>query len=74
MFLEVYEDWVPLGVWRFRELARRALAGQAVRSGSLDEVLKMVWKRLRIPAGEWLRADKLLGHYKRQTLLDRFAG
>lgn len=74
VFLEVYDDWVPLGVWRFRELARRALAGQAVRSGDLDEALEMVWKRLKIPAEEWVRADKLLGHYKRQTRLDRFAG
>ncbi len=73
-FLEVYRDWVPLGVWRFRELARRALQGPASKSGRLEESLAEVWKKLRIPAAEWLKADRLLGHYKRQTLLDKFAG
>src|SRR5207245_5168900 len=27
VFLEVTKEWVPLGVWRFRELARKALTG-----------------------------------------------
>ncbi len=73
-FLEVYRDWVPLGVWRFRELARRALKGPGWRSGSLDEGLGEVWRRLRIPAVEWLRADRLLGYYKQQSQLGNFTG
>jgi hypothetical protein len=72
-FLEVYQDWVPLGVWRFRELARRALSSPAFKTGSLEQALSQVWRNLRIPAAEWLRADKLLGHYKKQALLDLFA-
>ena len=71
-FLEVYRDWVPLGVWRFRELARRALAGPAWKSTSLELALSEVWGRLKIPASEWLGADRLLAHYKRQTQLDVF--
>ncbi len=71
-FLEVYRDWVPLGVWRFRELARRALSGPSVKVARLEEALLEVWRRLRIPAVEWLGADKLLGHYKKQVLLDLF--
>jgi hypothetical protein len=71
-FLEVYQDWVPLGVWRFRELARRALSSPAFKTGSLEQALSQVWRNLRIPAAEWLRADKLLGHYKKQALLDLF--
>ncbi len=73
-FLEVYRDWVPLGVWRFRELARRALAGPAVRTGSLEAALSEVWRRLKIPASDWLTADRLLAHYKKQARLDLFAG
>ena len=71
-FLEVYQDWVPLGVWRFRELARRALSAPAFKTGSLEQALLQVWRKLRIPAAEWLRAAKLLGHYKKQALLDVF--
>jgi len=73
-FLEVYRDWVPLGVWRFRELARRALAGPVLKPGGLEVALAEVWKRLKIPSKEWLSVDRLLTHYKRQALLDRFAG
>ncbi len=73
-FLEVYRDWVPLGVWRFRELARRALTGLPWRTGSLEYALGEVWRRLKIPAGVWLGADRLLTHYKKQSLLDRFIG
>ncbi len=73
-FLEVYRDWVPLGVWRFRELARRALSGPGWKGGSLEEGLGEAWRRLKIPVREWLGADRLLGHYKRQALLDRFTG
>jgi hypothetical protein len=71
-FLEVYQDWVPLGVWRFRELARRALSSPGLRAESLDQALSEVWRRLRIPASEWLRADMLLAHFKKQALLDLF--
>lgn len=71
-FLEVYQDWIPLGVWRFRELARRALTDPGFKTGSLEDALSEVWRRLRIPASEWLLADKLLGHYKKQVLLDLF--
>lgn len=73
-FLEVCPDWVPLGVWRFRELARRALSGPGWKGGSLDDALAEAWRRLRIPAKEWLGADRLLAYYKRQALLDRFTG
>ncbi len=74
VFLEVYREWVPLGVWRFRELARKALTGQGWEGASLDLALGEVWKRLRIPAGDWLGADRLVGYYKRQSSLDRFTG
>ena len=37
VFMEVYEDWVPLGVWRYRELARAALQKKPLRFASLDQ-------------------------------------
>ena len=71
-FLEVDRDWVPLGVWRFRELARRALSGQPIVSSSLEASLSEVGQRLRIPLRSWIVSSKLVNHYKRQLPLDQF--
>ncbi|TMI67247.1 hypothetical protein E6H16_04075 [Candidatus Bathyarchaeota archaeon] len=71
-FLEVDRDWVPLGVWRFRELARRALSGQPIVSSSLEASLSEVGQRLSIPLRSWIVSSKLVNHYKRQLPLDQF--
>ncbi len=71
-FLEVDRNWVPLGVWRFRELARRALYGKPVVSGSLESSLLEAGRRLTIPIQTWVRASKLVNHYRRQLPLDQF--
>ncbi|TMI43253.1 hypothetical protein E6H23_02885 [Candidatus Bathyarchaeota archaeon] len=71
-FLEVDRDWVPLGVWRFRELARRALSGQPIVLSSLEASLSEVGQRLRIPLRSWIVSSKLVNHYKRQLPLDQF--
>lgn len=72
VFLEVTKDWVPLGVWRFRELARRALTGQASSFRSLDDTIAEARKRLLIPYGNWSEASRLLSYYKQQSVLDRY--
>jgi hypothetical protein len=69
VFLEVTKEWVPLGVWRFRELARRALAGSPSRFGNIEEALLEAWKRLLIPSGIWTGASRLLSYYKTQKHL-----
>ena len=71
-FLEVDLDWVPLGVWRFRELARRALSGKPTIQSSLEASLSVVGNRLKIPLRSWLVPSKLVNHYKRQLPLDQF--
>ena len=72
VFLEVTKEWVPLGVWRFRELARRALRENPSRFMSLDEALLEAWKRLLIPSGNWAEASRLLGYYKAQKQLSHW--
>jgi DNA repair protein NreA len=74
VFLEVTKEWVPLGVWRFRELARKALTGTPSRFSSLDEALSMARKRLLIPYRHWAEASRLLSYFKQQSVLDRFVG
>jgi len=73
VFLEVTKEWVPLGVWRFRELARRALTGDPSRFKSLEEALSEAWKRLLIPSRNWAEASRLLGYYKAQKQLSHWA-
>ena len=59
VFMEVYEGWVPLGVWRYRELARAALAKPAVRFPTLDEAEAELGHRLQLPLANWWRASAL---------------
>ncbi len=73
-FLEVNRDWVPLGVWRFRELARKAFENPSWEGGTLEEALHQIWGRMKIPAPHWTVASKILVHYRKQALLDSFAG
>lgn len=69
-FLEVTRDWVPLGVWRFRELSRRALQQTPWEGGSIDQALAEIWKRLEISDRYWTASSKIVAHLKKQSLLD----
>ena len=73
VFLEVTKEWVPLGVWRFRELARRALTGTPSRFTTLEEALSEARKKLLIPYRNWLDASRLLSYYKTQKQLSHWA-
>ncbi len=71
-FLEVYREWIPLGVWRFRELAREALRGRARRFSTLKEGLEVLRGRLRIPLERWLDRSKLHSFLTTQKRLEDF--
>jgi hypothetical protein len=72
VFLEVTKEWVPLGVWRFRELARRALTGDPYRFTTLEDALSEARKRLLIPYRNWTEASRLLSYYKMQKQLSHW--
>ncbi|MFW9923711.1 MAG: hypothetical protein ACFFDW_10545, partial [Candidatus Thorarchaeota archaeon] len=40
VFMEVDKDWIPLGVWRFREIAKEALKFKPLIFNSLEEGFK----------------------------------
>jgi len=69
VFFEVDRGWVPLGVWRFRELTRRALESGFRRFGSLEEALGYVGPRLRIPLGRYLSRSRLVPFIRGQARL-----
>ena len=73
VFMEVYDDWVPLGVWRYRELARAALATRPARFASLDEAESELGRRLRLPMPNWWRASALRGYLRSQRRITSYA-
>jgi hypothetical protein len=73
VFMEIDpQHWVPLGVWRFREIARRALQSHGKKFTSLDEALKEIGRHLRNPIDRWLKVSKLYREFTTQTLITDF--
>lgn len=64
--MEVYEGWVPLGVWRYRELARAAFARGGGRFGTIEEAERDLASRLRLPLANWWKASVLRRYVRSQ--------
>ncbi len=73
VFMEVYDDWVPLGVFRYRELARAGLAKAPVRFATLDEAEAEVGRRMRLPLENWWRASVLRAYLRGQRRITEYA-
>ncbi len=69
VFMEVYRDWIPLGVWRYREIAREALQQPPARFESLEEALVALGPRLHLRWQRWVQASRLLRFLARQRRL-----
>jgi len=72
VFLEVYPEWIPLGVWRFREICRRALAKQPIETNNLRDALDVLKSKLRLPLEHWLRHSSILKYHRNQTRITSF--
>jgi len=72
VFMEVYPEWIPLGVWRFREICREALRRKPIILNTLGEALDEMKNRLRIPLIRWLEKSEILRIFKTQTRLTEF--
>jgi hypothetical protein len=70
--MEVYPEWIPLGVWRFREICRGALRRSPIVFNTLEEALDEMRKRLRLPLSRWLEKTEILRWFKSQTRLTKF--
>lgn len=66
------EYWAPLGVWVVRETVRHALAGKPQRFGSVEEAVKTIAQRLRVPTQRWVPKSKILSDLKQQLKLADF--
>jgi len=67
--LEVGKGWLPLGVWRFRELAREALSKDHTRFDTLQEAIKALTQTLGSTASAWARVSRLLAFVRTQRSL-----
>jgi hypothetical protein len=70
VFMEIDpQRWVPLGVWRFREIARRALAKRGRKFSTLEEAVEHIGARLVNPVDRWLKVSEIYKEFTTQTTL-----
>ncbi len=72
-FLEVYPEWIPLGVWRFRELARSALKKPPEKHETLDDALAAMGRKVRVRMQNWMRQSVLLPYLAKQRRIEEYA-
>jgi hypothetical protein len=73
VFLETDPQvWIPLGVWRFREIAKRALDKGVKKFESIEEATAEIGKYLRNPVDRWLQKSQLYQDFKNQLKLTDF--
>jgi hypothetical protein len=72
VLMEVYPEWIPLGVWRFREICREALKRQPVTFNTLKEAFSELEKKLKLPLARWLEKSEIMQQFKNQTRLTSF--
>jgi hypothetical protein len=73
VFLETDPQvWIPLGVWRFREIAKRALDRGVKKFQSMEEAIAEIGNYLRNPVQRWLQKSQLFQDYKNQLKLTDF--
>jgi len=72
VFLEVGKEWVPMGVWRFREIAKEALKQEPMKFDSLEQAYVELKKRMVLPLERWLNKSHTLKILKTQPTLESF--
>jgi len=71
VFFEVDVGWIPLGVWRFREIVRAALEQRPKKYASIQEVLEGLRGSLRLGVSRYLWKSRLIPQLLTQTKLQR---
>jgi hypothetical protein len=73
VFLETDPQvWIPLGVWRFREIAKRALNLGVRRFQTMEEAVAEIGYHLRNPVQRWLQKSQLYQDLMNQMKLTDF--
>ncbi len=69
VFFEIGPGWIPLGVWRFREIVRKALEKPCERFHTLEEALNAVRGRVKMPLQKYLHKSRLINFLAKQQRL-----
>jgi len=69
VFMEVKNDWIPLGVWRFRELAKEALTTTPQSFDTLEKAITAISGLIYTPMKPWLSASNLYKYMRQQRKL-----
>jgi hypothetical protein len=72
VFIEVYPEWIPIGVWRIREIVREALRGRGLKATTLEEAIDILRDRLRISIDRWLSKSYIYRLVSSQDRLDHY--
>jgi hypothetical protein len=72
VFMEVGTEWIPLVVWRFREICREAMCKPPAKFRTVEQAFSELEKRLRIPISVWIKEGHLISYHKEQHGLERF--
>ena len=72
VLMEVYPEWIPLGVWRFREICREALKREPLRFDRLEDAMNELNGRLALSLARWLDNSEIMRWFKTQTRLTSF--
>ncbi|WXG46079.1 MAG: Nre family DNA repair protein [Candidatus Atabeyarchaeum deiterrae] len=64
--LEVKKEWIPLGVWRVREILREATKKPPFKANSLKDALNELGKHLTLPLPNWTSRSKVLEIFRKQ--------
>ncbi|HLB66894.1 MAG TPA: hypothetical protein VJN63_00220 [Thermoplasmata archaeon] len=73
VFMEVHRGWIPLGVWRYREIARAALSRPPSKFSRIDDAEAWLRARLQLPLENWWRASVLRRYLRDQRRITDFA-
>lgn len=72
VFIEIYPEWVPIGVWRIRELCRKALINTYMKFSSLNEALSELKNRFKLPFNRWVSKSYVINFILKQEEITRF--
>jgi hypothetical protein len=67
------EYYAPLGSWKIREALRDAFRSQPKKFGTVEEALRSMTSRIRMPFNQWIRKARLLRSFLTQSKLREFA-
>ncbi|MCX8187661.1 MAG: hypothetical protein N3F65_03525 [Nitrososphaeria archaeon] len=69
---EVYEGWIPLGVWRFREICRAALRHPPLKLENLSEAFKALEGVVGLSSSTLVTQSRILKFHLQQAKLTDF--